>query len=87
MQTAASRHVQCAPARTVNLVHEVDQTDRIVLGRLEDHGSSSVPKNHAGRAVGVINDRRHHIRPDHHDLLMCAGGDELSACLQSINKS
>ena len=43
-------------------------------------------EDHAGGAVGVIDDRRQYIGADHQDALVRAGGDELGSGLHGINK-
>ncbi len=48
-----------------------------VRARLDQHGAGAVAEHHAGGAVGIVDDGRHLVGTDHHDLLGLAGGDEL----------
>ena len=51
-----------------------------------DHRARAVAENHAGSAVGVVDDRRHHVRPDHQNPLVRPGGDELGSRLQGVEE-
>ncbi len=75
-QAAARRHVQVAGPGAVHLVREVEDAGA-VLARLEDHRPRGVAEEDAGRAVLEVEDRRHHVRADHHHLRVPAGLDEL----------
>ena len=86
IQAAAARHVQRAGTGTVNLVDVVDEPKGIVFRRLQNHGTRTVAKNHASRAIRVINNRRHHVGADHHHLLVHAGGHKLGTGLHSVQK-
>ncbi len=66
---------------------EVDQSNRIVFGGLENHRACAVAKNHASGAVGVVDDRGHHVRADHQDALVSARGDELRPRLHGVDES
>src|SRR6185312_17139881 len=83
---AAARHVERTSSRTIHFMDEIDQTHRVILGGLEYHGAGSVAEDHAGGAVGVIDDRGHHVRSDHHDFLVGTGGNKLSAGLQGVHE-
>jgi len=58
----------------------------IVFGGLEDYGTGTVAKDHAGGAIGVVDDRGHHIRANYEDFLMSASRDELRSRLHGVNK-
>ena len=77
MKASAARHVERATARAIHLVDEIDQAFGIIFRGLQDDGAGSIAEDHAGGAVGVVDDRRHHVGSDHHDFLVHAGGNEL----------
>ncbi len=54
MQAATARHVECASARAIDLMHEVDQPDGIVFCWLQKHRARAIAKDYAGRAIRVI---------------------------------
>ncbi len=56
IQASPSRHVQGASSGSVNLVDKIDQADRIIFRGFEDRGPRTVAEDHAGGAIGVIND-------------------------------
>src|SRR5450432_3836562 len=58
-----------------------------VFGRFQDDGARTVAEQNAGGAVGVVEDGSHHIRADHQNFLVRAGGYELRSGLQGEDKS
>src|ERR1035438_10343006 len=54
IEAAASRHVERDAARTIHFVEEVDQSERIVFGGLDDHGAGSVTEDDAGGTIGEV---------------------------------
>ena len=55
--------------------------------RLDQHRAGAVAEQHAGRAVGVVDDRRHLVGADHDDLARGAGLDELLRDRQRIEEA
>src|SRR6266480_1969962 len=86
VQAATARHVECASARAIDLMHEVDQPDGIVFCWLQKHRARAIAKDYAGRAIGVIDYRRHHIRANHKNSLVSASCNELRSGLQRVNE-
>ena len=61
--------------------------DRIcILRRFQQRRSCSIAENHASGAIGVIDDRRHHIRSNHQHPSVNPGANELCAYLHRIKK-
>src|SRR6266576_2899537 len=87
VQASPTGHVERAGTGAVDFVEVVDQTNPVIVGGLENYGAGTVAKDHAGGSVGVVDDRRHHVRADDHDLLMHAGRNVLCASLQSEEES
>src|SRR5262250_3044318 len=85
MQAAAAGHVEGTCSRAINFVFKV-QDAVVVFGGLENYGTGSVAKQNAGGAVGVIQNRRHHISADHQHLLVRARENKLRAHLQGVEK-
>ena len=56
VEAAAARHIQELPARTVDLVNEINETFLIVLGGLEHGCAGAIPEDHAGGPVGIVDD-------------------------------
>ena len=44
----------------------------------DDDGAGAVAEQHARRAVGVVDDARHHVGADDERVVVAAGGDELA---------
>src|SRR5882762_3839253 len=86
METAPGRHVQEASPGAIDFMDEIDQAHRLVFRGLENGGSGSVAKDHAGSSVRVVDDRRHNVSADHHDALVRTGGDELGSGLERIQE-
>ena len=59
---------------------------RIIFRRFENNRAGTVAENHAGRAIGVVDDRRHHVGADHQDFLVRSGRNELRARLQRVHE-
>ena len=83
---AAGLLVQMDHARAVGADQRVH--DAVAgVARLEQHRAGAVAEQHAGGAVGVVDDRRHLVGADHHDLARGAVGDELRGDGQRIEKA
>ncbi len=67
-------------------MQKVDEPDRLVFRRFEQDRTRSIAKDDAGRAIGVVDDRRHHVGADHQHFLVRSGRDELRSSLQRVNK-
>ena len=86
MEASAAGHVERTTAGTIHFMNEIDHALGVVLGRLQDHRARAVAKYHAGGAIGVVDDRRHYVRSNHHDFFVGSGRDELRPGLQRINE-
>jgi hypothetical protein len=62
----------------VDLVQEVEDTHRVALGRSEHDRTGAVAEQHAGRAIGVVENARHHVGTDDERVFDRTGGDELA---------
>ena len=51
--------------------------DAVLFVRLEEHRAGAVAEQHAGGPVGIVDDRRHLVGADDHDLATGASLDEL----------
>ncbi len=58
-----------------------------VRAGLEQHRAGAVAEQHAGGAVRVVDDRRHLVGADHHDLARLTGTDELRRDGQRIDEA
>src|SRR5271165_4112642 len=45
IQTASPRHVKRASAGAIHLMNEIDDSQRVVIGRLQDHSPCSIPED------------------------------------------
>ena len=86
IQTSAARHVKRARARAIHFVQKVNESEGIVFRWFEQDRARSIAEDDAGGAVGVVDDRRHHVRADHQHFLMRSAGDKLRSCLQRVDK-
>jgi len=57
------------------------------FARLNQHRSGAVAEQHAGRTVGIVDDRRHLVCSDQHDLAVFAGLDELRSDGERIDEA
>ena len=78
VQAAARRHLERGPAAAVDLVLEPDDLEALFNRGLHDHGAGPVAEQHAGGAVGVVDDARHRVGADDQRALVLAGRDELA---------
>ena len=83
---AAGLLVQMDPAGAIGLDHRVHDAVAAVVG-LKQHAARAVTEQDAGRAIGVIDDRRHLVGADHDHLARGAIGDELRGNAQRIEKA
>src|SRR5260221_14335548 len=83
IQAAAARHIERIGAGTIDLVQEIEKPDFpvAILRRFQYDRSRAVAKNDARSAIGVIDNRRHHISADNHDTLVRASRNELGTVL------
>ena len=58
-----------------------------LFGRLDQHGARAIAEQHAGGAVGVVDDAGHGVGADHQDLLVRAGGHQVRARGSAVDKS
>ena len=58
-----------------------------VLGGLDQHGAGAVAEQHAGVAVGVVDDAAHGVGADHQHFLVRAGGDQVRAGGQPVDEA
>src|SRR5579871_1097592 len=87
IQAAAARHVEILASGAVDFMDEINEAHRLVVSRLENDGASPITEYHACRAVGEIDDRRHHVGADDHHPLMRSAGNELRPGLQRVDES
>ena len=68
-------------AGAIHFAQEIDESQAVfaVLGGFEQHGAGAVAEQHAGGAVGVVDDAAHGIGADHQHLLVRAGGHQVGA--------
>ena len=78
MQAAAGGHAQRRAAAAVDLVLEVENRPIAGLRRRDDDRAGAVAEQHAGRAILVVDDARHHVGADHQRVIVRAAGDELA---------
>ena len=72
VQAASAGHVKELGAGTVDFMDVVDQPHGIIFRGLQNHRARAIAKDHAGGAVGVVDDRRHHVSTNHqHALVRC----------------
>ena len=50
------------------------------------HSATAITENHACCTVGIVDDRRHHIRAYYHHSFLCTGLDKLRSHLQRIQE-
>ena len=84
LPAAAGRHAQRRPAAAVHLVLEVEDAEPVLRRRADDHGAGAVAEEHAGRAIGVVDDARHHVGADHQR--MCAPRPPLTICAPTVSE-
>ena len=87
MQAASAGHEQGAGAGAVDFVMEVDHAVLAVGGGFEEDCAGAVAEEHAGGAVGVVDDGGHGVRADDEDFFLGAGLDELRAHLEGVDES
>ena len=73
-------------ARAVRTDQHVDDPV-LVAGRFDHHRAGAVAEQDAGRAVGVVDDRRHLVGAHHDDLARASGFDELGSDRQGIDEA
>ena len=86
-QAAARGHAQRLPAAAVDVVLEVDDADVRIVGGLDHRRTRAVAEDHAGRAIGVVDDARHHVGADHERVPAAAGGHHLRRRRQRVGES
>src|ERR1700687_1578576 len=57
IQAPSAGHVEKLAARPIYFVNEVDESDGVIFRRLQKCSARTVPENHAGSAVGVVDNR------------------------------
>ena len=70
-----------------HVVLEIENAALAVWRVLDDHGACAVTEQHARRAIGVIDDARHHVGTDHERVTAAAGGDQVSGGRQRVSES
>ena len=66
---------------------EVDQPDLTLFGRFDQDRTGAIAENDAGRAVGIVDDRRHGVRTDDQNLGVDPGLDQLGSHLKRVKKT
>ena len=87
---AARRHAQRRAAAAIDLVREVEdaRAGQIVsVDGAHHRRAGAVAEQHAGRAIGVVDDARHHVGADHQHVVVRAGGDELRRRRQRVGEA
>src|SRR5260370_18730898 len=87
MQASAPGHIEGGAAGPIHLMKKVYKAGLVSGSGLYQHSPGTIAKNYTGRAIGVINDGRHHVRTDDQNFFVGSCADELYACLQSIDKT
>ena len=64
----------------------VDHPNLIALARLQQHSPRAIAKDHARSPVRIVDHRAHHVRANHHHLLVRAALHQLRPHLQRIRK-
>ena len=59
----------------------------LLLGSLQQHGSGSIAEEHAGLAVGVVDERRHLVSTDDDDLLVAAALNHRRSNVERVEES
>jgi len=62
---------------------EIDQPDLTLFGRFDQDRAGAIAKDDAGRAVGIVDDRRHGVRPNHQNLGVDPGLDQFRSHLEA----
>lgn len=83
---SAGGHAERRAAVAIDLVQEVDDVGLAVGGRRQHHRPGAVSEQHAGRAIGEVDDARHHIGPDRERVLNRAGPDHLGGDRERVGK-
>src|SRR5271168_671091 len=86
VQRTASRHIQARPARTVNIVREVQDALFGVSGRLQQRRARPVSKQYAGGSVLIIQNGRHHVAADRQHLPVRTCSHKLRPHRQRVHK-
>ncbi len=66
---------------------KVDQPDLALFRGFDQDRTGAIAEDDAGRAVGVVDDRRHGVSADDQDLGVSSGLDQLGAHLQGVEKT
>jgi hypothetical protein len=74
-------------AGSIHVVMKVENTFILLRSRLQQHCAGAIPKEHAGGAVLIVDDRSHDVAPNDHDLLMRACADKLRSDGEGISKA
>ena len=69
-EATTRRHTQGRSTGAIDLVGEVENTQPIVRSWRQDGSTGSVTEKHAGCAVMIVDDRRHHVGTDDEGVLM-----------------
>ena len=85
-EAAAGGHRERPAAGAVDLMLEVEDAVLLPIGRRDDHRPCAVPKEDTGCAVGVVDDARHHVGPDHERVLVRAARHHLASRRQRISE-
>src|ERR1035438_6926019 len=82
----SDRHIEKLAAGTIDFVNEVDQPDGVIFGGFQNRRARTVPEDHAGGAVGVVDDRRHYVGANHEYARVYSAGNELRSHLHGVEK-
>ena len=87
--TATGGHFESIAAGAVDLTEEIEEAYAIFVfaGRLDQYGAGAVAEEHAGGAIGVVDNAAHGVRADDQDLLVSAGCHQVRADRGAIHKA
>lgn len=85
--TATGGHHERGGAGAIDFVLKVDEADLIFKAGLDQHGTGTIAKENAGRAIGVVDHRAHYVGPDDQHLAVSAGFDKFGTDLQGVDEA
>ena len=87
MKRPAAGHVEIFSPGAIYIVHKVENAFIVAVCGLQQDGSRAIPKQHAGRAVLIIQNGSHHVASDDQRFFLSAGAHKLCTDRQGIQKS
>src|SRR5579872_5673647 len=87
MKRAAARHVEKFSARTIHIVHKVEDALVVTVSWFEQDSSCAVAEQHASCAILVIQDRSHDVAADYQRVLLSFRAHKLRAHSERVEKT